>query len=89
MKRLLTQERGFDGARCMIRKVLSAGHYNTSSVDLIEQKSKLKQTNKQTQYTYVNQKFSPRIKHRTFLNVSPGGAVMEPVTVETNVCTAY
>jgi hypothetical protein len=87
MKRLFTQESGFDGAQCMIRKVLSAGHYNTSSVDLLEQKSKLKK--KKTQYTYVNQKFSPRIKHRTFLNVSPDGAVMEPVMVETNACTAY
>jgi hypothetical protein len=29
----------------MIRKVLSAGHYNTSSVDLLEQKTKLKKTN--------------------------------------------
>jgi hypothetical protein len=91
MKRNLTRESGFDGVRCKVRKVLSAGHCNTSSVDLLEQKSKLKHTHThtQTQCTYVSRTVSSRIKHRKFLNVSPGGEVMKPMMVETNVDPAY
>jgi len=55
MKRILTQESGFDGGRCKIRKMFSDGHYNTSSVDLLEQKSKLKHTQTHT-HTHTHNK---------------------------------
>jgi hypothetical protein len=72
-----------------VRKVLSVGHCKTSSVDLLEKKSELKPPPPHTQYTYVKQMVPSMIKHRKFLNVSPGGEVMKLMTVETNVDTAY
>jgi hypothetical protein len=40
-KRILTHDSRFDGAWGKVRKVLSVGHCQTSSVDLLEKKSEL------------------------------------------------